>query len=109
VQYGTSFAQGGRVRAEIYLDRQDQDANKRAFDSLYARREEIEAAFGATLSWERLDDRRASRVAIYRPGSIEADEATLSDVRSWAITHLLKFRDIFGPILRRQLDHHSDA
>jgi len=109
VSYGTSFAQGGRVRAEVYIDRQDRDTNKRVFDSLLQKKQELELQFGSPFTWERLDDRRASRVAFYRPGSIDSDEQTLAEIRSWAITQLLKFRDVFGPLLRKDLEGPSGS
>jgi len=100
VSYGTSFAQGGRVRTELYIDRGDAEENKKIFDSLAAERKIIEAEIGSTLDWERLDDRRASRIALYRPGSIDSDEAVLLEIRDWAIDNLLKFRKVFGPLLK---------
>ena len=48
--------------AELYIDRADAVENKRIFDQLHARKEEIEQAFGGTLSWERLDTKRACRI-----------------------------------------------
>lgn len=50
--------------AELYIDRgKSSDAeNKATFDQLLARREQIEAEFGGSLSWERMDNRRASRI-----------------------------------------------
>lgn len=50
--------------AELYIDRgKGSDAeNKAIFDQLYAKRDQIDAAFGAPLSWERLDDGRACRI-----------------------------------------------
>lgn len=104
VDYGTSFAQGGRVRAETYIDFGDADANKALFDRLHAEREMFERAFGETLSWERLDERRASRIAAYRPGSIDVGPDELEDLRKWAIDRLLKFRSVFGPRIREILD-----
>jgi len=100
VTYGTSFAQGGRVRAELYIDRGPADENKRLFDRLAADRDRIEAEMGTPLEWERLDDRRASRIAAYRTGSIDSDESTLLDIRAWAIDNLLKFKRVFGPFLK---------
>lgn len=47
---------------ELDVDRRDTDENKRVFDSLYARRDEIEKAFGNPLSWECLDAKRACRL-----------------------------------------------
>jgi len=52
---------------EIYLDRGKEfvepNINKLRFDSLYKNKEEIEERFGGKLSWERLENKRASRIA----------------------------------------------
>ena len=47
---------------ELYIDRGDTTENKRIYDQLYSRRDEIEKSFGGPLSWERLDGKRACRV-----------------------------------------------
>jgi hypothetical protein len=49
---------------EFYIDRDDGSGafNKAVFDYLFARKTEIEAAYGKALGWERLDDKRASRL-----------------------------------------------
>ena len=92
-----SFALGDRVRTEIYIDRGDFEENKRIFDALYARKCELEAAFGESLSWERLDDKQASRVALYRTGNIEAQEQQLQQIHQWIVKSLLKFKQVFSP------------
>lgn len=48
--------------AELYIDRGDRDENKAIFDKLAQQGEEIEAAFGGDLDWERLDAKRAARI-----------------------------------------------
>lgn len=47
---------------ELYLDRGDAVENKRIFDKLLESRNEVEAKFGESLSWERLDGKRACRI-----------------------------------------------
>jgi hypothetical protein len=47
---------------ELYIDTGNKEENKRIFDGLFAKKSEIEQAFGAALSWERLDDKRGCRV-----------------------------------------------
>jgi hypothetical protein len=99
--YGMSFAQGERLRVELYIDQGDLEKNKKLFDWLAVDRETIEAEYGERMEWERLDDRKASRIAVYRLGSIESDAESLVEIRSWAIEKLLKFEKIFGPRLKR--------
>jgi Domain of unknown function (DUF4268) len=94
-KYSTSFAQGGRVRVELYIDTGDKTYNEQLFDCLESKRAAIETAFGGPLTWERLDARRACRIAIYRDGDIEADSDTLADIRKWTISNLLRFKQIF--------------
>jgi hypothetical protein len=67
-----SIAGGSRLRVELYIDVGDRNTNKGLFDRLRAHAGRIEAAFGEALSWERLDDRKACRVATY----FDTDPAT---------------------------------
>ena len=95
-----SFALGGRVRAEIYIDSTDAERNEKILDDLLKDRSAIEADFGEALEWERLDEKRACRVACYRSGSIEDSSESLEQIHSWAIERLLRFKRVFGPRLR---------
>jgi hypothetical protein len=97
VSYAFLFAGGGRAQAEMYIDRQDQAWNKWLFEQLHAQRADIEREFGEPFSWERLDHRRASRIAVKRPGSIEDSAETLHEIQDWAIDRLLRFKKIVGP------------
>jgi hypothetical protein len=99
VSYGCSFAQGGKVRTDLYIDLGEKGPNKDLFDRLASEKERIEADYGESLQWERLDDRRASRIAIYRHGSIDDAPETLVEIRNWAVKQLLMFKKIFGPRL----------
>ena len=98
VVYGASFAQGERVRVDLYIDQGDLEQNKRLFDWLVKDRKQAETEFGESMEWERLDDRRASRIAVYRSGSIESEN--LAEIRSWSIERLLKLKKVFSPRLK---------
>jgi hypothetical protein len=104
IGYGASFAQGGQARAEIYIDRGDAATNKALFDELASDKESADGDFVAELSWERLDEKKACRVAVYRSGSILDDPETLEEVRQWMIERLLRLKDVFGWRLAKLLD-----
>jgi hypothetical protein len=101
VQYSASFAQGGRMRVEAYIDRGDLGLNKALFDNLLPERAEIDAAFGEPLEWERLDARRACRIASYFPGSITASPEQLDAIRKGVIDRLLRLKKAIGPRLQK--------
>lgn len=98
--YGHSFTHGDQVRVELYIDLGNQEDNEAMFERLELERDAIETELGAELSWERLEGKRASRIALYRSGSIVTDPANLDDIRQWAKRNLLRFREVFGPRLK---------
>ena len=100
ILYIVSFARGDKVRSEIYIDQGDQEQNKYIFDMLKQREDEITSHFGSQLEWERLDDNQASRISIYREGSIESSDSELKEIRKWHVEKLLKLKEVFGPELR---------
>jgi hypothetical protein len=99
-KYSASFAMGDRIRAEIYIDSGVKEQNEALFDFLFQRKESIEKSFGSTLVWERLEAKRACRVAIYRDGSIDEDSETLENIKKWTIDNLLKFKSVFPSIIK---------
>lgn len=106
---GFSFARGGRFRVELYIDQGNKETNKRIFDDLLKRREEIESEIGEELSWERLDQRRASRIAVYQPGSITDDAERLAELRSWGAATIVKFYRVFKPLISRATNDSATA
>jgi hypothetical protein len=81
-KYGTGFISGDHVRAEVYLDCGDKAKNEQLFDCLREQEKAIQNDFGLPLSWGRLDDRRACRVATYHDGNIDSDSEQLAEIRS---------------------------
>jgi hypothetical protein len=68
--YGLAFAAGGRLRSDFYVDLGSPEASAAQFDVLALQQDLVESIYGAPLSWERLPDRAAFRVADYSEGDI---------------------------------------
>ena len=94
--YGANFSQGGKARAELYIDLGDQEKNKYVFDQLSNIKSELENSLGEKLRWERLDNKRASRLALYTDSSIEDSDSELEKTKEWHIDQLLKLKSTLG-------------
>lgn len=101
ILYGASFSQGGKARTELYIDQRDQDINKMLFNKLKENKAEITYEFGSELDWERLDDKRASRIAVYRHGTIDFPAIELEEIRQWHIENLLTFKKVFPEKIKK--------
>lgn len=96
--FAWSVAPSRGVRAELYIDVGDREKNKRIFDALWERREELEARLGTPLIWERLDDRRASRVYLNREVSADTFDQD-PELAEWAAEAMVKIDRLFRPVL----------
>lgn len=99
--FGLSFATGAKFKINLYIDTGVRDANKAAFDVINGNQELIESELETALSWERLDNRRASWIAWNWDTSVtvmDADEK-LDKLQDWAIENYFKFRDALTPHL----------
>jgi hypothetical protein len=86
---------------ELYIDTGDKDENKRIFDTLHARRAEIEQAFTAPLSWERLDEKRGCRVRyVLKEGGL-TDEGKWPAIQDAMIAAMDKLSKALKPYLAR--------
>ena len=99
ISYGASFNRGRMATVEISIDRDDREWNKDLSDRLLERKGALEIALNETLEWDLLETRRACRIAIRRPGSIDDDPDTLESIQQWMVEHLLNFKRVFGPHL----------
>ena len=103
LRYSAAFCRSVRgygLRAEAYIDTGDQATTKEAFDQLHERRRRIEQTVGEELDWDRLDDKRASRISLYFPDEIRVtDEQRWPEVRTWLVQSMGRMRDAFNPVL----------
>ena len=85
--WSISVTAQGQLRVEAYLDSGDKERNKQLFDEMVAEAAKWEQAAGTKLSWERLDERRASRIGAYHPVDLD-DDASRNEAKAWAVTTL---------------------
>jgi len=84
-----SFTRDKRFRVELYLDLVDKAQTKAVFDKLFFQKNQIESTVGP-IEWERLDNHRASRLALYHEGQI-SDEKKHPELRKWAVEMMVEF------------------
>lgn len=102
-------AQEGRLRVEAYIDSGDESVNKALFDELYAEAETWEGKAGVPLKWERLDDKRASRIeTLHEPVDL-ASVTQRQELKTWAVTAILGMYDAMNVHLRTRARQIRDA
>ncbi len=83
---------------ELYIDRGEAGENKRIFDQLHARKDEIEKAFDRTLSWERLDAKRACRIKhVIERGGYRSPESEWPEIQSEMVETMTRLEAALKP------------
>ncbi len=91
-----AFTRQKALRVEVYLDSGNAAQTKAGFDALFARKNIIEGALGP-LSWERMDGKRACRIAAYTPATISGEPVGLDHAADWVARQALEFHRVFKP------------
>jgi hypothetical protein len=85
---------------ELYIDRGEAKENKRIFDQIHACKEVIEKNFGATLSWERLDAKRASRIKhVIEHGGYRSPEQEWPQIQTEMVETMTRLEIVLKPAL----------
>ena len=93
VVYGLAFTQA-EARVEIVFNSSNQDKNKQMFDSIASERAQRETAFGTPLEWQRMDDRKMSRVCVIQPFD-GFDREVWADMAEWMAVTMKKMQEVF--------------
>ena len=84
----------GNIVVEVYIN-----DNKELFDALYGSREEIESQLGFDLAWDRLDNKKASRIKHTIPGLNFDDHSNYDMLMNQIIDIAVKMRDVLKKYL----------
>jgi hypothetical protein len=84
----------GNIVVELYISN-----NKEVFDDLFSKREEIEQELGFDMTWDRLNNKKASRIKYYIQGLNFDDHSNYEDLMRQAIDTAVKMREVFKKYL----------
>ena len=78
------------ITVEVYVS-----DNKKFFDELYAKKDNIEQELGFNLDWQRLDDKKASRIKYSIPGLNFDNHSNYADLMNTVIDKVILFKKVF--------------
>ncbi len=87
------------ARVEFYFGQKDKQANKRAFDALFAHKSEIEEKLGTSLTWSRGDNIKSSKVYVSNPYFNIRDKNDWSQLAEFQAEWSLKFSEVIQPLV----------
>jgi hypothetical protein len=91
-----------KTRVELLIARPDAADNKRIFDKLESHKHKIEAAFGGRLGWERMEDKKSSRIAYHLSnGGSKGDEARWEMIQHPMIDAMTRLEKALQPFISK--------
>ena len=88
------------ARIELYLAKSKKEDNKKAFDSLFEHKDEIEKSLGVPLNWKRGDDIKSSKIFYQITGVSIEKETDWHQIAKFHAEWSKKFYDVIVPYLR---------
>lgn len=88
-------------RIEVYIDRPNVEINKNLFDELFGHKDEIERIFGDSISWQKLETKRACRISYDMSiGGYRDDESNWEQIQTTMIEAMIRFENAFLPFIK---------
>ena len=87
----------GYSAVELYIDRGDRRTNKSVFDQLAEHSQEIERRFGKTITWQRLNKKRACRLIYRMPGGGLYDRDRWPEIQDRMIDAMMRLEAALRP------------
>ena len=98
-KYNLIFAKK-EARVELYLERSVAAENKWIFDQLERERQALDGRFSEELRWQRLDERKASRISYSHPFDGFNDESW-PEMIEWLCRYIVRLDETFSEPLGR--------
>lgn len=89
------------VSVELGISKSSQTENKRVFDELKQYEKEITESFGNELSWERLDNKKMSRVTYYLEGVNIFEKDDWDKMMDFQVTNMIKLESSMREPLKK--------
>lgn len=88
-----------KTRAEIYIDTGDVEKNKSIFMKMFEEKEKYEKLFNGKIDWQKLPNRRASRICVtyYKSGLLDVEH--WGNAISFLAENIAKLVEVFRPAL----------
>lgn len=96
--YATPF---GDCRVELYLCRSNKADNKAMFNDIAKHKADIERMFGGELSWQRMENNVASRIAAKLEGVSPNDESTWADLQDKMVDKMQRLEAALRPYAQK--------
>jgi hypothetical protein len=84
------------VRVVMNIERGSKEENKQVFDWFYSHKGDIESSFGSPLDWNRLDEKKASRIR-YRKAFDSFSRENWPEMIEWLAEHMTKLEKAMRP------------
>jgi CBS domain-containing protein len=94
------FYKDNHLRVDLFIDTDNSQRTKMAYDLLLAQKAEIEREFGEELGWHRLDHRSACRITATYRMRVDDDPEHLELAKQWAFNTGLNLIDTLQPRIR---------
>lgn len=92
-------------QVEVYFDKgkeeEDIQVNKKRFDNLFKHKDAIEKEFGNNLKWEKLEDRKASRVSYSFEGTGLRDQEKWDNLQDKMIDSMILLEKATGDYIKK--------
>jgi hypothetical protein len=89
------------VSVELGIDKSSAEENKQIFDRLFEKQAEIDEAFGSPLNWERLDDKKMSRIVFRLDDVNYYNENEWEQIQEFLIDRMIRLDNSLKKHLKR--------